>query len=100
MFGALSYAELGCLMPKSGGDYEYSRSIFGNFTGFLVIWTWSLVIIPTSLALAGLTFADYFYALFMPDNCQAPYLVRILIALLAICKYNNRFLFLEKKLYN
>jgi len=53
-------------------------------TKMKVIWTWSLVIIPTCLAVAGLTFADYFYALFNPD-CLAPYELRILIALTAIC---------------
>lgn len=49
------------------------------------------MLIDVFKAVAGLTFADYFYALISPD-CAAPYELRILIALAAICNYFSVFL--------
>lgn len=37
--GAASMAELGALMPKSGGQYVYARAVFGRFAGFIVGWS-------------------------------------------------------------
>lgn len=36
--GALSYAELGSLMPKAGGEYVYLREGFGKMWAFLFGW--------------------------------------------------------------
>ena len=38
IFLALSFAKLGSKIPKTGGPYEYSKSAFGDFTGFLSAW--------------------------------------------------------------
>jgi basic amino acid/polyamine antiporter, APA family len=37
--GVASMAELGVLMPKSGGQYVYARAVFGRFAGFIVGWS-------------------------------------------------------------
>jgi len=37
MFGALSFAELGALLPDAGGEYVYLRAAFGDIPGFLYV---------------------------------------------------------------
>jgi APA family basic amino acid/polyamine antiporter len=37
MFGALSFAELGALLPNAGGEYVYLRAAFGEVPGFLYV---------------------------------------------------------------
>ena len=37
MFGALSFAELGALLPGAGGEYVYLRAAFGEVPGFLYV---------------------------------------------------------------
>src|SRR5947207_7538692 len=49
-FGAVTYAQLGAMKPQSGGEYVYIRDTYGPLAGFLVGWTWMLVIKPSSLA--------------------------------------------------
>lgn len=36
--GALTYAELGCLFPKAGGEYVYLREAYGDLPAFLFGW--------------------------------------------------------------
>jgi basic amino acid/polyamine antiporter, APA family len=43
MFGALSFAELGALLPNSGGEYVYLRAAFGEMPGFLYVFNSFLV---------------------------------------------------------
>ncbi|OFI05470.1 arginine/agmatine antiporter [Clostridium acetireducens DSM 10703] len=38
IFLALSFANLGSKIPKTGGPYEYSKMAFGNFMGFMNAW--------------------------------------------------------------
>jgi basic amino acid/polyamine antiporter, APA family len=49
-FGAVTFAQLGALRPQSGGEYVYTRDAFGPLAGFLVGWTWTVIIKPSSLA--------------------------------------------------
>ena len=39
LFIALSFANLGSKMPKTGGPIVYTRAAFGDFAGFLIAWT-------------------------------------------------------------
>ena len=36
--GALTYAELGGLFPKAGGEFVYLREAYGDVVGFLYGW--------------------------------------------------------------
>jgi len=38
LLGALSIAELGAMLPQSGGQYVYARHTFGRYAGFVVGW--------------------------------------------------------------
>src|SRR5579859_2278633 len=48
--GALTYAELGALMPQAGGEYIYVRDGYGPLPGFLYAWTWFVIAKPGSIA--------------------------------------------------
>jgi len=48
LFGALSYAELGAMIPEAGGEYAYLRRGFGPAWGFLFGWMHSIVGRPSS----------------------------------------------------
>lgn len=48
LFGALSFAELGAMIPEAGGEYAYLRRAFGPVWGFLFGWMHSIVGRPSS----------------------------------------------------
>ncbi len=50
LFGAMTYAELGAMMPATGGEYVYLRGAYGDLTAFLYMWTWFSVAKPASIA--------------------------------------------------
>ncbi|MGD0914610.1 MAG: amino acid permease [Terracidiphilus sp.] len=50
LFGAMTYAELGAMMPYAGGEYVYLRGAYGDPTAFLYMWTWFAVAKPASIA--------------------------------------------------
>ena len=58
-FGALAYAELGAMIPATGGQYVFLREAWGPMLGFLCGWTSFLVILPASLAWLAINFAKY-----------------------------------------
>ncbi len=57
--GALTLAELGAMLPQSGGLYVYMREAYGPFWAFLYGWTIMLVAVPG--AIAALTSAFLLY---------------------------------------
>lgn len=63
LFGALIYAELGAMLPQSGGLYVYLRHMFGDFVAFLYGWAAFAVINTASvsaIAFVCAQYADYF----------------------------------------
>lgn len=56
--GAMAYAELATLRPRSGGEYVYLREAFGPIAGFLTGWTsfvagFSGAVAASAVGLAG-----------------------------------------------
>jgi APA family basic amino acid/polyamine antiporter len=50
LFGAMTYAELGSMLPYAGGEYVYLRGAYGDTPAFLYMWTWFAVAKPASIA--------------------------------------------------
>jgi APA family basic amino acid/polyamine antiporter len=50
LFGAMTYSELGAMLPYAGGEYVYLRGAYGDTTAFLYMWTWFVVAKPGSIA--------------------------------------------------
>lgn len=58
-FGALAYAELGAMMPATGGQYVYLREAFGGGCGFLGGWVNMLAVVPGGIAFLAVGFSIY-----------------------------------------
>jgi basic amino acid/polyamine antiporter, APA family len=61
--GASSMAELGAAIPRSGGQYNFSRRALGDYAGFIVGWSDWLSTCGTIAAVA-IVIAEYSGALF------------------------------------
>ncbi|HWD00683.1 MAG TPA: amino acid permease [Candidatus Sulfopaludibacter sp.] len=58
-FGALAYAELGSMIPATGGQYVYLREAYGPLCAFLCGWTYFVVVISAAVAWLSISFANY-----------------------------------------
>jgi basic amino acid/polyamine antiporter, APA family len=65
--GALTYAELGAMIPEAGGDYVFLREAYGGLPAFLFGWT-NLVVIATGGIAAVATILASFLSAFLPLN--------------------------------
>jgi basic amino acid/polyamine antiporter, APA family len=57
--GALTYAELGAMMPDAGGVYVYLSRAYGGIWGFLYGWAYFVVVNTGGLAAIALVYASY-----------------------------------------
>uniref|UniRef100_A0A669D3K3 B(0,+)-type amino acid transporter 1 n=1 Tax=Oreochromis niloticus TaxID=8128 RepID=A0A669D3K3_ORENI len=73
LFGALSYIELGTIIPESGGEFTYILRIYGSFPAFFAAITFILLLKPSSIAAKAMTIARYVMAPFYP-GCPPPQL--------------------------
>ena len=85
--GALAFAELGGMMPQTGGQYVYLREAYGPLCGFVCAWTFMLAVLSGGSAWLAVTFsifAGYFIAL---TPVEAKVLSVALIAVLSAINY-------------
>jgi len=61
--GAATYAELGSLMPRAGGEYVYLREAYHPAVGFMSGWISLVVGFSAPIATAALLFASYVAAI-------------------------------------
>lgn len=61
--GALTFAELAALFPRTGGMYVYIREGFGRLPAFLFGWAELLIIRPAALGAIAVVSAEYFWRL-------------------------------------
>ena len=72
LFGALIYAELGAMMPETGGIYVYFRKMFGDFVAYL--YGWAAFSVINTAAVAAIAFVCAYYAdyfLHLPQFSEA-----------------------------
>ena len=85
--GAFSYAELGALFPKAGGQYVYLRDGIHPLAGFLYGWALLLVIESGAIAAVAITFAGYaLHVAGAADGWRVP-LALAAIAVLSVINY-------------
>jgi len=58
-FGALAYAELGAMLPDTGGQYVYLREAYGPLCAFLCGWVFVLAVMPGGIAFLSVGFSIY-----------------------------------------
>jgi APA family basic amino acid/polyamine antiporter len=58
--GALTYAELGAMMPRAGGVYVFLTEAYGGLVGFLYGWAYFLVANTGAIAALAVAFSTYF----------------------------------------
>ncbi|MBI3082508.1 MAG: amino acid permease, partial [Gemmatimonadetes bacterium] len=61
--GALTYAELAAIFPRTGGIYVYIREAFGRAPAFLFGWAELLIIRPAALGAIAIVSAEYLWRL-------------------------------------
>ncbi|HUJ19903.1 MAG TPA: amino acid permease, partial [Bryobacteraceae bacterium] len=87
-FGALAFAELGAMMPRTGGPYIYLREAYGPLAGFVTGWAYFLVIQTGSIATLAAGFSIYL-AYFIPLTPATAKIASVLL-ILALTAVNYR----------
>lgn len=62
--GALTYAEMTSMFPRSGGDYLYLKAAYGPWAGFLLGWICFWIINPGSIAVLSIGLVKYLTGFF------------------------------------
>ncbi|MFK8052481.1 MAG: APC family permease [Woeseiaceae bacterium] len=86
--GAMSYAELGAALPRSGGEYNFLGQIYHPAAGFVSGWVSATVGFAGPTALAAITFAAYLGSAF-PALPQTPAAVALVVVLTLVHATNR-----------
>ena len=84
LLGALSIAELGAMIPRSGGQYVFARYALGEYAGFIVGWSDWISTCGTTAAVAIVIgeFTGVLFPLFAGQSVAIASAVAIFFALL------------------
>ncbi|KAK3875250.1 hypothetical protein Pcinc_019849 [Petrolisthes cinctipes] len=88
LLGALCFAELGTMIPESGGLYCYLHESFGPLPAFLCIWVTAFVRNSAGLAAVALTFSSYLVQAVLVNCSTVPDLPVKLIAIILVCLHS------------
>ena len=80
--GAMTYAELGAALPRSGGEYNFLGRIYHPAAGFVSGWISATIGFAGPTALAAITFAAY--ATSVIPNSDDIYIQQLLACCLVI----------------
>jgi len=78
--GALTYAELGAALPRSGGEYNFLTHCYHPAAGFVSGWISSTIGFAAPVALAAITFGAYLSSVFpiLSESVLAVTLITVL----------------------
>ncbi|MGB5738115.1 MAG: amino acid permease [Woeseia sp.] len=90
--GAMTYAELGAALPRSGGEYNFLSRIYHPGFGFVSGWISATIGFAAPTALAAMTFAAYATSVLPQDlDYRIEKLIAItLIVLMSVVHSGNR----------
>ena len=88
--GALCYGELGSMMPRSGGEYNYLSNIYHPAIGFLSGWVSMVAGFAAPIALAAIALGEYAGAL-LPGLDKTVIAVSVIVILSLVHLANVRF---------
>ena len=86
--GAMTYAELGAALPRSGGEYNFLARIYHPAAGFVSGWVSATIGFAAPSALAAITFAAYATSV-VPD-LAGPWVNKIARRRLGARSYDRR----------
>src|SRR6266702_986905 len=86
-FGALAYAELGAMMPATGGQYVYLREAYGPGCAFLCGWVFVLAVIPGGIAFLAVGFSIYLDNFIHLSPAMRNLISLVLVAALSAANY-------------
>ncbi|MGI9236183.1 MAG: APC family permease [Woeseiaceae bacterium] len=90
--GAMTYAELGAALPRSGGEYNFLSRIYHPSIGFISGWISATIGFAAPTALAAMTFAAYTTSVFPNSNDESieKAIAVALVILVTIIHSNSR----------
>jgi APA family basic amino acid/polyamine antiporter len=88
-FGALAFAELGAMLPATGGQYVYLREAWGKLPAFLCGWTHFFVSQSAGVAYLSVSFAIYVSYFIRLDSWQSKIVALAVMALLTLVNYRG-----------
>lgn len=90
LFGALTYAELGTMFPRSGGIYVYLHRGLGPQIAFVFGWTYLLITKPMAAAGIAMVFSEHLFKLLGQPVDQVVLQTTTCVALIVLTAINVR----------
>ncbi len=84
--GALCYAELGAMLPQSGGNYIFAKRAYGARIGAFVGLEAMLIAFPATLAVIALVFGEYLSSVVAGLEVTATALIALTLVTTFHCK--------------
>jgi APA family basic amino acid/polyamine antiporter len=88
LLGALQLAELGTMIPRSGGQYVFSRYALGRYPGFIVGWSDWISTAGTAAAVA-IVIGEFSVALFPSLDGRAAAIATTVIVIFALAQWQG-----------
>lgn len=92
--GAMSYAELGAALPRSGGEYNFLTRIYHPAAGFISGWVSATIGFAAPSALAAITFGAYVTATMgeeTPDWWTKAFACGLIVVLAIVHSTNRKY---------
>ena len=88
LLGALQLAELGAMIPRSGGQYVFSRYALGEYPGFIVGWSDWISTAGTAAAVS-IVIGEFSAALFPALAGRATVIATAVIVIFAVAQWRG-----------